>query len=191
MTVKVGTVILIDMKNAAILHGTGTKNTDFWFPYTEEKLEERGYEVWLPQLPNEDIPNLEEWIPFVLNQEKFNEETVIIGHSAGSQLILNLLEKIDIKIKKAILVSGYAESLRESPTSENKPELDWEKIKQHSEEFIFINSDNDPWGCDDIQGKLMKDKLGGELVVPKGEGHMGSTTYNQPYKEFPLLLKLI
>lgn len=179
------------MKNATILHGTGTKNTEFWFPYIKEKLEENGYDVWLPQLPNDNTPNLEEWVPFVLGKGKFNEETIIIGHSAGSQLILSLLENIEVKVKKAILVSGYAESLRESVTSENKPELDWGKIKQHAEEFVFINSDNDPWGCDDVQGKIMKEKLGGELIVPKGEGHMGSTTYNQPYKEFPLLLKLI
>jgi hypothetical protein len=45
-------------------------------------------------------------------------------------------------------------------------------------------------GCDDKQGKIMREKLGGELIVLH-EGHMGSTTYNQPYKEFPLLLDLI
>ncbi|MDB5260267.1 MAG: putative Alpha/beta fold family hydrolase [Candidatus Nomurabacteria bacterium] len=179
------------MKNAIILHGTGTLNTEFWFPYIKEKLEEKGYEVWLPQLPNEDIPNLEEWLPFVLNDGKFNEETILIGHSAGSQLILSILEKLNIKIHKAILVSGYAQSLRESASSENKPELNWNKIKEHAEEFIFINSDNDPWGCDDTQGKIMQEKLGGELILPKGEGHMGSTTYNQPYKEFPLLAELL
>ncbi|MDB5260390.1 MAG: putative Alpha/beta fold family hydrolase [Candidatus Nomurabacteria bacterium] len=179
------------MKNAIILHGTGTLNSDFWFPYIKENLKVKGYEVWLPQLPNADVPNLEEWLPFVLRQGKFLEETVIIGHSAGSQLILNILEKIDVKIKKAILVSGYAESLRESEISENKPELDWEGIKEHAEEFIFINSDNDPWGCNDKQGKIMQDKLGGKLIILKGEGHMGSATYNQPYKEFPLIAELI
>jgi hypothetical protein len=36
----------------------------------------------------------------------------------------------------------------------------------------------------------MFDNLGGMQIVLH-EGHMGSTYYNQPYKEFPLLLKLI
>lgn len=179
------------MKNAIILHGTGTLNTEFWFPYMKEKLEQSGYEVWLPQLPNSDFPNLEEWLTLVLTKGKFTSETILIGHSAGSQLILSILEKVSAKIKQAILVSGYAEALRENAISEIKPLLDWQKIKGNVGEIIFINSDNDPWGCDDTQGRIMLDNIGGTLIIPKGEGHMGSSTYNQPYKEFPLLSKLI
>jgi hypothetical protein len=37
----------------------------------------------------------------------------------------------------------------------------------------------------------MFDHLGGTLIVRHGEGHMGSDSFNQPYKEFPLLEKLI
>lgn len=179
------------MKNAIILHGTGDKNTDFWFPYIKEKLEEKGFEVWLPQLPNAEKPNIKDWLWFVLENGKFTTGTVIIGHSSGSQLILSILEIIKIQIKQAILVSGYAESLRENYDSEKKSELDWEKIKQNVQDIIFINSDNDPWGCDDKQGRIMFDKLGGTQIVRHGEGHMGSTTHKQPYKEFPLLANLI
>ncbi len=179
------------MKNAIILHGTGDKNTDFWFPYIKEKLEQKGFEVWLPQLPNAEIPNLNDWLTFVLKNGKFSSETILIGHSAGSQLILSILENLNIQISKAILVSGYAESLRRDDVSKEKPELNWKKIKQSVKDIIFINSDNDPWGCDDTQGKIMVDHLGGTQIVRQGEGHMGSTTYNQPYKEFPLLLDLI
>ena len=68
---------------------------------------------------------------------------------------------------------------------------DWEKIKAHCQEFIFINSDNDPWGADDKQGKEMWEKLGGRLVLWQGEGHMGSMKYNQPYLEFPFLVSLV
>jgi uncharacterized protein len=179
------------MKNAVILHGTGDKNTDFWFPYVKEQLESKGFSVWLPQLPNAEKPNLQDWLSFVLEQGEFTPETVLIGHSAGAQLILSILEKAPARIAQAILVSGYAESLRESADSENKPDLDWNKIKQNVEDIIFINSDNDPWGCDDTQGRIMLDKLGGTQVIRKGEGHMGSTTYEQPYKEFPLVVALV
>ncbi len=56
---------------------------------------------------------------------------------------------------------------------------------------MFIHSDNDPWGCSEKQGKEMFDKLGGTLIIKHGEGHMGSDSFNQPYKKFPLLVKLI
>ncbi len=179
------------MKNAIILHGTGTKHNEFWFPYVKEKLEEKEYKVWLPQLPHDEVPNLKEWLPFVLENGKFDSETVLIGHSAGSQLILSILDNLNIQIKKAILVSGYAESLRKDDVSEEKPALNWEKMKQNVGEIIFINSDNDPWGCDDKQGRIMMDHLGGTLIIKHGEGHMGTTTYNQPYKEFPLVVTLV
>jgi hypothetical protein len=58
-------------------------------------------------------------------------------------------------------------------------------------DIIFINSDNDPWECTDIQGRIMFDHLGGTQIVLHGEGHMGSGTFKQPYKDFPLVAKLI
>lgn len=178
--------------NAIILHGTGDRNDMFWFPYAKSALEKKGYKVWLPQLPNAEKPNLQDWLTFVLENGEFSEHTILIGHSAGSQLILSILENISIKIKQAILVSGYAKTLRStSDGAKNEEEFNWEKIKNKSKQFVFINSDNDPWGCDDKQGKIMLNNLGGLLVIPHGEGHMGSTTYKQPYKEFALLVKLL
>ncbi|MEX2052074.1 MAG: alpha/beta hydrolase [Candidatus Paceibacterota bacterium] len=179
------------MKNAIILHGTGDKNTDFWFPYIKEKLEQKGFEVWLPQLPNAETPNLKDWLSFVLENGKFNEETVLIGHSAGAQLILSILENIKTPITQAIMVSGYAKALRMTPNAEkNTEDFNWTEIQGKCKELIFINSDNDPWTCDDKQGRIMFDKLGGIQIVLH-EGHMGSNYYNQPYKEFPLLDRLI
>ncbi|MDP3883227.1 MAG: alpha/beta hydrolase [Candidatus Staskawiczbacteria bacterium] len=179
------------MKNAIILHGTGDKPTDFWFPWLKERLEAKGYEVWLPELPNAEKPNLKDWVPFILKGGKFSEETIMIGHSAGAQIIPSVLEKLDVKIKQAILVSGYGKALRQNDKSpKNVDDYEWENIKGKAKEFIFINSDNDPWTCDDKQGRILFDNLGGIQIILH-EGHMGSTTHKQPYKEFPLLNKLI
>lgn len=179
------------MKNAIILHGTGDRNDMFWFPYIEQFLREKGYAVWLPQLPNADRPNLADWLPFVLDNGRFSPETILIGHSAGAQLIPSILEQLEKPIKQAILVSGYATPLRKTAESDDVGSFEWEKIKNKYQQIIFINSDNDPWGCDDKQGRILLDHLGGILVIPKGEGHIGSQTHNQPYKEFPLLAKLL
>lgn len=179
------------MKNVIILHGTGTKKDEFWFPWLKQELESLNYSVWLPQLPNDDFPNLKDWLPFILSNGTFDGDTVLIGHSAGSQVILSVLENIPVTVKQAILVSGYAKALRKDlEEPKNEEDFHWDKIKGKAKEFIFINSDNDPWGCDDTQGKIMADHLGGKLII-RHDGHMGSTTYNQPYKEFPLLLELI
>ena len=179
------------MKNAIILHGTGDKASDFWFPYVKKELEARGYDVWLPDLPNAEKPNVKDWLSFILKNSNIDNETVLIGHSAGAQIILSVLENIDIKIKLAILVSGYSKELpKDTLGPMNVTEFNWDLIRPHAEKFIFINSDNDPWGCDDKQGKIMFDNLGGRQIVLH-EGHMGSTKFNQPYKEFPLIIKLV
>lgn len=178
------------MKNAIIFHGKGGTPESYWHPWLKCELEDNGYKVWVPQLPDKDEPDLKTWLLFALKNGQFDCETVLIGHSAGCPLILSILEKIEIKIAKAIMVAGFIESLTGEVMPILQEKYDWEKIKSHCGEFIFINSDNDPWGCDDRQGKKMADSLGGKLIVLH-EGHMGSERFNQPYKEFPFLRNLI
>lgn len=180
------------MKEAVILHGTSETPESFWLPYAKKELEKKGYVVSIPQLPDADNPDLKNWLPAAL-EESYTERTVLVGHSAGCPLILSVLENIDVRIKQAILVSGYARPKSDNPKPEPilQETYNWQKIRNNVEDIIFINSDNDPWGCDDVEGRYMLDNLGGTLIIKKGEGHMGSDTYHQPYREFPFLIKLV
>lgn len=177
------------MTNVILLHGRNCTTELFWYSYIKKNcMEKKNYEVWAPELPNNSEAKLEEWLPFILKNGKFNEETIIIGHSAGATVILSVLENLNIKIKQAILVAGFVELKGSNIT---KKDYEWAKIKNNVKEIIFINSNNDPYGCTDVQGKKMFDNLGGKLIILDGEGHMGSISYDQPYKEFPFLLNLI
>lgn len=180
------------MKEAVILHGTSETPESFWLPYAKNELEKKGYVVSIPQLPDADNPDLKNWLPAAL-AETYTERTVLIGHSAGCPLILSVLENINVRIKQAILVSGYARPKSDDPKPEPilQETYNWEKIRSNVEDITFINSDDDPWGCDDVEGRYMLDNLGGTLIIKKGEGHMGSDTYHQPYREFPFLIKLV
>lgn len=116
----------------------------------------------------------------------------MISHSAGSPLALAVIENIKVKIRKVVLIAAYWRKI--PPPGANKAlseNYNWEKIKSHVGEVVIVNSDNDPWGCDDKQGKEIFEKLGGVLITKHGEGHMGSEKFNQPYKKFPLLIKLV
>lgn len=180
------------MINAIIFHGTSSTPNSFWFPYLKKELESKGYKVSTPSLPDADHPDLKNWLPAAL-RENINDQTVLIGHSAGAPLTLSVLEDINFKVKQAILVAGYARPKGKDKNTEPilQDKYNWHKIKASVGEIIFINSDNDPWGCDDKEAQYMQSHLGGKLIVKKGEGHMGSDSFNQPYKEFPLLLELI
>lgn len=180
------------MKNAIILHAMADTPNDYWYPWLKSQLEQKGYEVYAPQLPEADNPSIKVWVPFILENGKFTEETVIIGHSAGASVVLSLLEELKTKVSQAILVAGFPFYPGGDPIV--KDLYDWEKIKSNVDEIFFINSDNDPYGHDDEDGRMMLDLAKNDHVIQiviKGQGHMGTDEYNQPYKEFPLLLRLI
>lgn len=174
------------MKNAIILHAMDDSPNNHWYPWLRTELEKKGYDVWLPQLPDDKNPQLSVWVPFILNGGKFNEDTVIIGHSAGAAVILAVLEKLKTKISQAVLVAGF--SYYPGGDGILKASYDWEKISSSINEFVIINSDDDPYGHNDIRGRVMFEMLnksqGGIQIIMKGQGHM-------TYKEFPFLLRLI
>lgn len=180
------------MKNAIILHAMDDSPINHWYPWLKSQLEQKGYEVLVPQLPEDNNPKIDIWVPFILKRGKFTKETVIIGHSAGAAVILSILEELKLKINQAILVAGF--SFYPGGNGILKPAYDWEKIKSNVGEMIFINSDNDPFGHNDVRGRMMLEMLnmpGGIQIIMKGQGHMGADEFNQPYKEFPLLLRLV
>ncbi len=183
------------LKNAVLLHGTGGNDKDyFWFADTKKYLESKGYTVWWPLLPNAEKPNLLEANKFVeQNGPKLDEETIIIGHSSACPLILHMMQHFEVCVKQVVLVAGFYQPLEDDGYSDlmlpGKFELS--EIKPKASEIILINSDNDPWGCTDSQTHPVAVDLGATLVVPTGQGHMGSNSFKQPYLEFPLVKRLL
>jgi len=179
------------MKNAIILHAMEDTPEDHWYPWLKQELEKKGYEVWVPQLPDTNNPQLSQWVPCILEGGKFNEETVIIGHSAGGACVLAVLEELNIKIAQAIVVSGF--SFYPGGDGIVKPSYDWQKIQNNVGEFVIITSDNDPYGHDEVRGRVMLEMLamdGSVQILVKGQRHF-SITDDPKYKEFPLLLRLV
>jgi predicted alpha/beta hydrolase family esterase len=184
------------MKNAWLLHGTGGSDKDyFWFGDTQKYLEEHGYKVWWPLLPNTDKPELVETRNFVEGtMPSPDKDTVIIAHSSACPLVLSMLQSFGQSVKQVILVSGFYQPIDDEGFSEimlQKDEYDWDAIKKAADEIIIINSDDDPWGCDDKQARPVAQKLNARFILAKGQGHMGSGNFNQPYRELKLLKTLI
>jgi predicted alpha/beta hydrolase family esterase len=175
-------------KKAIIFHGTGGNPNIAWYPWLAGQLELKGYEVERPHFPGINIEPIKNLLPKVLPNHKFDENTVLIGHSGGAPLILSILENIDVTISQAFLIAGYSTK----PNTEEEPVLqenyNWEKIKANVKDIYFINSTNDPYGCDDKQGRAMFDKLGGTQII-LNDGHFGSPW--QEYDKFELLERLI
>ena len=163
----------------------------YWYPWLAQQLRDRGYKVEIPSYPDINHTHISEFLPKVLKDHTFDESTALIGHSAGGLLLLSILEHVDVVILQAILVAGYSmrfEGEERDPVLQDN--YNWGKIKQHVKDIYFVNSIHDPWGCDDKQGRIMFDHIGGTQII-RDDGHFGSGTYSQPYPTFDLLNRLI
>ena len=182
------------MKNALILHGTNNSSQGNWFPWLKKQLEQRDWKVWVPDLPGADKPNIKRYNKFILESSewKFNNDSVIIGHSSGSVAILGLLQALsdEIVVDKCILVGSFKNDLGwEFLKGLFEESFDFNKIKKHAKQFIFIHSDNDPH-CPLEHAKYLSNKLDGKLLVKKGQGHFNLES-DPKYNKFPFLLEVL
>jgi uncharacterized protein len=175
-------------RHAIIFHGTGGHPDYVWYRWLGERLERRGYEVEVPHYPELNVEPIATFLPGVLVNLVFDESTVLVGHSGGAALLLALLEHLETPVAQALLVAGYSTRPNESEEPVLQDAYDWAKIRANVRDLYFVNSVQDPYGCDAKQGRAMFDRLGGTLIV-RDEGHFGDV--GDPYPTFPLLDKLI
>ncbi|MFC4138253.1 MULTISPECIES: alpha/beta hydrolase [unclassified Microbacterium] len=175
-------------RSAIIFHGTGGRPDVAWYPWLDERLTERGYQVERPAYPRINVDPIAEFLPGVLSAHHFDAETVLIGHSGGAAMLLALLEHLEKPVAQSILVAGYATRVNESEEPVLQAAYDWDRIRANAGDLYFINSVTDPYGCDADQGRLMFDRLGGTQIV-RDEGHFGD--YDQRYDTFELVNRLI
>lgn len=175
-------------RNAIIFHGTGGNPEVCWYPWLGKRLAERGYAVEIPHYPGVNVEPIATFLPKVLDAHRFDERTVLVGHSGGAALLLAVLQHIDVPVAQAVLVAGYCTRPNDSDEPVLQPEYDWAAIRSHVRDLYLVNSAEDPYGCDAAQGRAMFDRLGGTQIV-RDEGHFGD--YDQVFDSFELLDRLI
>lgn len=187
------------MKRVFIIHGWGgSPNGNDWIPWAKKELENKGYEVIAPLMPDADNPRIETWIPYLANLVGGPEEgDILIGHSIGCQTILRFLQTLSTnqKIDKAILVAGFGPYLTgliddEKPVARpwiERP-LDFNKIRPKVNQSIVILSDNDKSVPLAENKKLFEESLGAKVIVKHNMGHFSE---GDGITELPILLEVI
>ncbi len=178
------------MKTAFIFHGTEGFPEENWFPWLKQKLEDSGYKTIVPQFPTPENQTLENWFKvFEKYIDSYTPETILIGHSLGGAFLLRVLEKYDIKIKSAHLVSAPIGILPIKNYDGDKlfikDPFDWERIRNNAEKFTIFHSDNDPYVCLE-NGKELAKNLKTELTFIPNAGHFnkkaGYTKFEELYQ---------
>lgn len=183
-------------KRVFIIHGYGAKPSDNWFPWLKEELEKKGFEVFVPQMPDADNPTIGKWLPYLQEiVDKCDENTYFIGHSLGTITILKYLESLPSNQKAGgiVLVGGFSEAIGfEKLSSFTKKPLDYERVKSSlslrtqarginssgdgkllKERIAAIHSTDDkavPYKF----AEIIRDKLGAKLITLRGAGHINA-----------------
>lgn len=165
-----GSEVLFDIPysketNFVLLHGyTGSPEANF-FPWLKKELENKGYKVSVPKLPDTNNPNIIEQIDYVLKNCRFDENTVLLGHSLGSVIALKVLENLKKPIKKLILAAGFV-----VPNNSDRPyvktfnwKFDFDKIKNNTGDIHILKDLKDKVVREPAAAKV-KEAIGGAIV---------------------------
>ncbi|MFH1427797.1 MAG: alpha/beta hydrolase [Patescibacteria group bacterium] len=173
-------------KKIYIIHGWDGYPEEGCFPWLKKELERRGYDVFIPLMPEPEKPKISTWVAY-LSQiiKKPDINTYLLGHSIGAQAILRYLESLDrdVKINGAVFIAGWVHLTELAlETTEDikiakpwlKTPLNWDKIRSHTNNFIAIFSDNDKL-VPLSDSNIFKDKLGAKIIIEHNKGHFSDS----------------
>lgn len=173
-------------KRVFIIHGWDGYPEEGWFPWLKTELENRGFAVFVPQLPKADEPRIINWVPTIKKAiGTADDQTFFVGHSMGCQAIARYLEVLpeDVKVGGAVFVAGFFKrlsNLEDDDVVQSVSEewlqtpLNLEKVKSHLDKCVAIFSDNDPYVPIDNQEDY-KEKLGAKIIIEHEKGHFSGS----------------
>lgn len=124
----------------------GGSPKDNWFPSVRQELEAVGLTVIAKEFPDNDLARASFWIPFLLNDLKVDEHTLLIGHSNGAIAAMKLAETH--RIFGSVLVGVYYTDLgmeKEKQSGYFDTPWNWENIKKNQQWIALFASQDDPW----------------------------------------------
>lgn len=184
-------------KRVFIVHGWGGYPEKDWFPWLKQELENRDFEVYVPQLPDTESPRIHKWVPKLAEVVgTVDENTYFVGHSMGCQTIARYLETLPegAKIGGVVFVAGFFKQLtglEDDPDVQETDKhwlgtpLDLAKVKSHLQKSVAIFSDNDPYVPSENQDDF-RNKLGSEIIIEHKMGH-----FSDGITELPIVLQSV
>lgn len=186
-------------KRVFIIHGWGGYHEEGIFPWLKKGLQNRGFLVLNPSMPEPLKPRIETWVQYLKKQVGIpNEDTFLFGHSIGVQTILRYLESLpeNQKVGGVVALAGWIHLTDEAYETEEDKEiakpwletpLDWVKIKSHANKFVGIFSDDDPL-VPLSDSKIFENNLGAKIIIEQGKEHFSGSS---GIKELPSALEAI
>lgn len=171
------------------IHGNGGGSAqDDWFVYAKHELEKLGIKAIVRDFPDPVYARERYWLPFLKDELKTDENTILIGHSSGAIAAMRYAEKN--RILGSVLVGVYYTDLnneRERKSGYFNRPWRWKRIKANQKWAVVFASTDDPW-IDIKEPRYLARAIGAEYHEYTDQGHFGG---NKPYKKFPELIQVI
>ena len=182
------------MKKVFLIHGWEGYPEEGWRPWLKVKLEQEGFEVIVPSMPDTKYPKINAWVNHVINVVGApDKDCYFVGHSLGCITILRYLEtlKENKEVGGAVFIAGFTSDLGyEQLHSFFEKPIDWSKIKSHCAKFVAIYSSNDPY-VSLHYGNFFKEKLNAEVIIEHDKKHFsGDDGINELPSALDAVLKL-
>jgi uncharacterized protein len=156
-------------------------------PLAAKRLTEHGYAVVAPHYPNLNLESIATILPKVLPNHTLMRTPCRPATQAGQRSCSRF---------SSTSTRGWtrpsSSPATHRPNSEDEPVLqdayDWAAIRANVRDPYLISSREDPYGCDDKQGRAIFERLGGTQIF-RDDGHFEDI--DQSYGSFELLDRLI
>ena len=173
------------MKNAYLIHGTSTRDDD-WFPWLEEEAKPTIAldRIWLPNPFN---PQQAEWDQAVDDQIYPQDNLILVAHSLGCITALRYIERHHVKDARLLLVGAFDKGLPAYPELDEfmKDRPHYEQIFPKLAKATVITAKDDP--IVPYQNSIaIANKIRAKLIVTEKGGHFLTS---DGFTKFPLALK--
>lgn len=171
------------MKRVFIIHRWSGGPEDDWRPWLSYQLQAKGYDVFVPEMPDTHIPTIEKWVAKIAEIVGTPDiETHFIGHSIGCQAIMRYLQTLPVgtHVGRAVFVAGWfnlagldseggdvadiARPWIETP-------INFEAIKNVCQNIDVFLSSNEPYGYTEYNKEVFENKLNANVTILPDRGH--------------------
>lgn len=174
-----------------ILHDIGGHAGIHWQQWLHDELQNAGYKVLMPQMPDAAHPDRKTWLKTVrtLTAGLHPQELLIVAHSLGVATALDFIERLREPVRALLTVSGFISAYGADINDYFMKEktIDMARVTQHLNRATVFYGDNDPY----VPQSALKQLAVGLKVKPvvvRGGGHLNA---DAGYTAFPALLDAI
>jgi predicted alpha/beta hydrolase family esterase len=166
-----------DERRFLVLHGWQNRRPrEHWQHWLTDSLRCTGEQVLYPQLPDPELPSLDEWLAVLRDELRMlgDGERVVIAHSLGCLLWLRHAETASAAdvVDRVLLVCPPAPSALPAALAPfHAAPFDGGAVKRSARRVELVCSDADPW-CPGGAAGLFGRALDLPVHVVQGAGHL-------------------